>query len=335
MRPTMKTNTIPAIRCPFPVFVNPHAADAQRASRTWVQRFDLGRCPTALVLDTATSRMGWLAAHCHPEAPYPALQLVTDWYTWMFFADDERDADPIGQEPCWLAATCGRYLDILHGAVPAPDESPLCHALQDLRDRLLALMGRGAWMARFLHAMRVHLGATVWEASNRSRGVIPDARTYRRMRPLTSGVHVDVILAEMAEPLRLPTEVRTHAVVQRLTAASNNVICWFNDCISLEKEQQQRDVHNLVLVLQHEYGLALEAAMRRAVLLHNREVQRFVELTARLPSFGAAIDAKLERYVRTMRARMRGNLVWSLASGRYRSSRLTIHACPEGAAGAV
>ena len=73
------------------------------------------------------------------------------------------------------------------------------------------------------------------------------------------------------------------------------------------------------MVLAHHEGLPLEAAVGKAARMHDDEARRFVRLEGRLPSFGGALDARLERYVASLRARMRGNLDWARESGRYRS----------------
>jgi Terpene synthase family 2, C-terminal metal binding len=102
-----------------------------------------------------------------------------------------------------------------------------------------------------------------------------------------------------------------------LAQMTNNVISWANDLVSLDKERQQGDVHNLVLILAHEQRLPLQAAVDRVVALHDAEVRAFIALTKRLPTFAPAVDADLDRYVIGMRFWMRANLDWSIAAARY------------------
>ena len=106
--------------------------------------------------------------------------------------------------------------------------------------------------------------------------------------------------------------------MKRLTLASHNAVCWANDVISLEKELARGDVHNLVLVLAHDEGLDLREAVDRVAHTHDAEVEEFVRLSSRLPSFGVAVDEHLGRYVAALQARIKGNLDWSLESARYR-----------------
>jgi hypothetical protein len=140
------------------------------------------------------------------------------------------------------------------------------------------------------------------------------------MRPYTSAVYPCLLLIELAEVLRLPAEVYDHANVQVMAQMTNNVISWANDLVSLEKEQQSGDVHNLVIILANEERLPIYAAAERVVELHDAEVRAFIALSERLPAFTPAVDSELRRYVLGMRFWMRANLDWSLAAVRYRSA---------------
>ena len=208
------------------------------------------------------------------------------------------------------------FLDTLKGAPPTDQDEPLAHALQDLQQRLRTKV-TATWMRRFVRSVKEHFEASVWEATNRAENISPDLPTYVRMRPLTGGMHVDSEFIEITRGIRLPAEVRGHEVVSSLTVASNNVICWANDIFSLAKEVKRGDVHNLVLVLQHQYGLSLQESIDHAARMHDGAVRAFMEWEPHLPSFGTVVDANLKRYVSALRTRMRGNLDWVHESVRY------------------
>jgi 5-epi-alpha-selinene synthase len=174
-------------------------------------------------------------------------------------------------------------------------------------------------MRRFVRIFRGHLEATLWEAANRARGLVPDLESYLRMRPLTGGLSIITELMEIIEGRHLPQEVREHPTVSRTTEASHNIVCWANDVLSLEKEIEHNEVNNLILVLHHNRGLDLQQATYQAVEMHDAEVRDLVEQTERFPSFGEPLDSNLERYVTSLQHRVRGVLDWSYESGRYRA----------------
>jgi hypothetical protein len=308
----------PELYCPFPSALSPHAAQAQEGSTAWARRLHL------LQRESAYKRLsrlqyGMLMARAYPAAPPEILQVITDWCTWLFLLDDQCDEAGIGHDPGQLRQFHARLLDLLSGTAPDPRAEPLAHGLWDLHIRLLTHAPEG-WLARFRRSVAQYLAANVWEATNRRDRQVPDFATYRAMRPYTSAVYPCLLLIELAESLRLPADVHDHATVQVMAQMTNNVISWANDLVSLEKERQNGDVHNLVIILANEEQIPLSAAVERVVELHDAEVRAFITLSERLPPFTPAVDSALSRYVLGMRFWMRANLDWSLAAVRYRSA---------------
>jgi 5-epi-alpha-selinene synthase len=312
----MESIVYPLLSCPFPAAVNPHAAQAQQATIVWARRLHL------LQRDAAYRRLnrlqyGLLMARAYPAADLEALQIVTDWSTWLFLLDDQCDEAGIGQNPEQLADLHALLLDVLHGVPPRQHAEPLVYGLWDLYLRLQAHTTE-SWLERFRSSVAQYFIANVWEATNRLQNRIPDAKTYCAMRPFTSAVYPCLLLIELTEHLRLPSEVHDHPDVQRLAQMTNNVISWANDIVSLDKERQQGDVHNLAIILSHEQQLPLQVAVDRVGALHDAEIRAFIALAAQLPTFEPAVDVGLQRYVAGMRFWMRANLDWSLATMRYR-----------------
>lgn len=315
---------LPDLRYPFAPAISDHAESAHEGTVGWARGFGLLPEEHAYRLFEATG-IGRLAARTHPTAAPEDLRLISDWYAWLFFRDDVGDATEASERPDELSAADGRSLAVLEGAKPAGTDGPLVHALADLKGRLREYLRANhlseVWMRRFVRAVRTHLEATLWEAANRSRGAVPDLPSYVRMRPLTGGLFIVTELTEIIEGVHLPREMREHRAVRRLSEASHNVACWANDLLSLEKELGLKEVNNLVVVLQKEYCLGLQAAADRAGEMHDAEVRAFVASEAHLPSLTPAVDANLARYAESLRHRMRGILDWSRETERYRAGR--------------
>jgi hypothetical protein len=314
----MDTIVYPPLICPFPSAMNRHATEAQQATVAWARRFRL------LQRDTSYRRLnrlqyGMLMARAYPSAAPETLQIVTDWSTWLFLLDDQCDEAGMGRDPEQLACLHTQLIKVLQGVPPSPDQASLVHGLWDLRTRIIAHAPEG-WYRRFSDSVTQYFSANVWEATNRRQGQIPDAVSYCAMRLFTSAVYPCLLLIELTEGLRLPSEVYDHPDVQRLTKMTNNVISWANDIVSLEKERLQGDVHNLALILSYEQKLPLQAAVEQVGALHDSEIFAFISLTRQLPSFTPPIDNDLQRYVSGMRFWMRANLDWSLDTVRYRAA---------------
>lgn len=308
---------LPKLYSPFPSRISAHADAVHESTVEWLHGFQVFKDEAAYKKFYAT-RIGRLAARFHPDASLGTLQLVSKWYAWMFFRDDQRDESDLGEQPELLAASNARFIEILEGSKPEDGEDTLAHALWDLRTQVWDETLLGAWMDRFVDSVREHFDSTVWEATNRSRGVIPDIDSYIRMRPITGGLNVDTQFIEVAEHARLPATVRVNPILQTLTRTSNNSVCWANDIFSLEKEARSDEVHNLVLIMEHEGNLTRQAAIAQAVEMHDAEVSAFVEAIPQLrASVGEQPNENLERFVDVLMTRMRGFLDWANESGRY------------------
>src|SRR5262245_2930436 len=86
---------LPAFYLPYPARLNPHLEGARTHSKEWARAMG--------ILDTEQTESGstiWdeakfdsmdyalLCAYTHPEALGSELDLITDWYVWVFFFDD-------------------------------------------------------------------------------------------------------------------------------------------------------------------------------------------------------------------------------------------------------
>ena len=317
----MERVILPELYCPFPPAVSEHAEEVQENTVNWTRSF--GLLPEQAYSMFEETGLGRLAARTHPDLSSGDLQLVSEWYTWLFLRDDKGDESEVGRHPNELSELDNRFLDVLAGGEPNVRDEPLVHALHDLRwrleERLRSNALSGVWMRRFVRTFRGHLEATLWEAANRARDVVPDLESYLRMRPLTGGLSIITELMEIIEGNHLPQEVREHGAVRRVTEASHNIVCWANDILSLEKELRCNEVNNLILVLHHKRGFGLQQAIDQAAEMHDAEMHALVRQAENFPLFGGPLDGNLERYVSSLRHRIRGVLDWSYESGRYRT----------------
>jgi 5-epi-alpha-selinene synthase len=306
----------PDLYCPFPSAINPHSEVAYQHTLEWVRSFNLVTDESIYQRWRAVNLSGW-AALCCPQVSLEALKIISDCTLWFFLFDDECESAGVTKQLEWLAPEHARLIDILKGAELTESDTPFARALQNLRQRLLQ-HATSEWMLGFTEEVERHFKGQFWEALNNSQGITPDLATYMQIRPLTCGMIIFFKFNLIAEQIDLPTEIIEHALVKQMEQAANNVTGWANDILSLEKEIRGGKSHDLVQVLQHEYQIPLQEAIERAASLHDAEVRTFIELSAQLPSFGAEIDVNLQRYISGLHSWMRGNIDWSVKTGRYR-----------------
>ena len=112
---------------PYPARLNANAEGARLHTNAWSRQVgilepgpDAGAPEIWTQADLDAHNYPLLCAYTHPDCPAPELDLVTDWYVWVFFFDDhfletfKRSGDLAGAR---------EYLDRLGAFMPmnSPD----------------------------------------------------------------------------------------------------------------------------------------------------------------------------------------------------------------------
>jgi 5-epi-alpha-selinene synthase len=165
-------------------------------------------------------------------------------------------------------------------------------------------------------SVQQYFEACVWEATNRAAQLVPPVNAFVPMRRYAGGMWMYYDFLELVQGESLPLLARQDTAIRRLLKIVGNVACWTNDLYSAAKEIRRGDVHNLIVVLSQQKGLSLEEAVAEAVEYCNAEVHEFIATETRLPDHLRRMESVV-RYVQALKAIMRGNLDWSIRSGRY------------------
>jgi hypothetical protein len=210
-------------------------------------------------------------------------------------------------------------LEVLRGGALRPRARPLERFTHDIRRRMERLAS-ASWLARFAEDVESYLFQGTLEASRHwTAGTVPDFDSYLTQRAEDSGMYTCVDLVEFAQEGReLPRDVLATAELRRMRELCTRVVALSNDVFSYEKEVLwSRNPNNLVHVLQVHQGLGLEASVAEAIQVVNADVACFQVCEERLLESGLLNDARVAFYVEGMKAWMRGNVCWSLLTGRY------------------
>jgi Terpene synthase family 2, C-terminal metal binding len=310
----LRTTQIPELYCPFPSLISPHVEAVQRQVNQWMQARRYIRTEASLERFNA-AKFAWLTGRVHPDASYESILMVATYMSWLFMVDDLYDEAALGRDPERLKVQHQEFIERMKNPRPlSGEESPLVAGLVDIWERM-RLNAPPGWAQRFIQTFEGYAYACVWEAENRVSNRVSPLGEYMEFRRHTSALYVFFSLIELVEQVTLTPEVI--AYIHELEVRANDGVCWVNDMLSLEKEARAGDVHNLVIVLQHEQGLSVQEAMNQAASLFNTRMREYVEFEQRLPSFGVELDVPLQRYLKGLRCWVRGNIDWSYESGRY------------------
>jgi len=303
---------LPPIYCPFPSSINPWVQEAHAHTLAWAKQYRLVRKEPALRRFEA-SRFTWLAARAYPTAALADLEVINDWLTWLFMFDDQFDEGLIGGRPEDLEVLIESYAALFAHAEPAPGQGPAAEALIDLCLRTRSQMP-GTWWARFTQHFSQYLSTYPWSVSNTARGVVPALDEYRQRRRHSGGMYQAIDLIEFVLHRVLPEELLGGPHFPLLSRITNDVVCWSNDLFSLEKELARGDVNNLVLVVERAERIPLQQAVDRVGSMISSAVGHFEQVERALPT---DLEEAVQRYLSMLRAWMRGNLDWSIETGRY------------------
>lgn len=325
-----------AVLCPFTPRLSPHVDSVQRWSLHWATRHGLLDRPGARAA-FARARFANLMARTYPDAGAADLRLATAWLISVFALDDrlERAGGPAAtrhlvDEVQHLLSDTGSRADSQADSRPDGQADSQGDSMADSKERPkghLRAIGEvwrrtrervsPAWRERFTGHVGDYLEATVWEAGNRAANRPPPVAEYRVMRFRTAAIDMFFDLIEPLHGVELPAEVFADRDFAAMRRSAGMITAIFNDLVSWPKEDAAGDHHNIVLALRHERRLPVEAAVRVAVGEHDALVEDFVAARERFAAGPLAGDPAVAAVAADFAHWIRGNVDWSMESGRY------------------
>ncbi|MFC6882618.1 MULTISPECIES: terpene synthase family protein [Actinomadura] len=328
----MRPFELPEFYVPYPARLNPHLERARAHSRAWAR--DLGmldetRDPgTPDIWDErALDAMDYalLCAYTHPDCDAVELDLITDWYVWVFYFDDhflevfKRTRDQEGARA---------YLDRL-GAFMADGEPPepvnaVERGLADLWARTVPARSR-AWRRRFAESTENLLRESLWELANITGARVPNPIEYVEMRRKVGGAPWSADLVEHAVGAEVPERVAATRPLRVLKDTFSDGVHLRNDIFSYQREtESEGEINNSVLVVEHFLGVGTQRAAGLVNDLITSRLRQFENTTlTELPGLfeehglDPAERADVLRYVKGLQDWQSGGHEWHLRSSRY------------------
>ncbi|MFF8840756.1 germacradienol/geosmin synthase [Streptomyces sp. NPDC015130] len=320
---------MPDFYVPYPARLNPHVETARTHTRDWAR--EMGMLEGSGVWeehDLQSHDYALLCSYTHPDCDAEALDLVTDWYTWVFFFDDhflevfKRTQDRAGGKA---------YLDRLPLFMPAdpaagmPEPTnPVEAGLADLWRRTVPSMSEG-WRVRFAEATEHLLYESLWELDNINDGRIANPLEYIEMRRKVGGAPWSAGLVEYAAGAEVPAQVAYSRPLRVLRDAFSDAVHLRNDLFSYQREvEDEGENSNGVLVLERFLGCSTQEAAEAVNDLLTSRVQQFentalteVPLLAAEKQLSAAECAAVAAYAKGLQDWQSGGHEWHMRSSRY------------------
>lgn len=320
---------LPAFDFPFPVRFSPDVARARVDNVSRMKAHGMLITPEAEQWYLSWD-MAQLAGYSYPLAVGDDLDLAVDLMTFFFVFDDQFDG-PLGREPAAAAAFTAELIAVLHRppGQPLPRScSPLVSFFADFWDRSKRGMPPW-WAARASCNWEYYLGTHVPEAIDRINGRIPSWDHYLHVRRGMCGTVSVVDYCEWTGRFITPQAIAHTPQYRMMHRIATDVPMFCNDVHSVHKEAPRGDVHNAVLVVEHERGCTRAEALRtvRDMVMIDR-IPHFQRLEPELMRTCATLDlddrdrAAVDKAVAAFKAWMVGYHQWEIETARYRPESL-------------
>ncbi|MEU3274581.1 germacradienol/geosmin synthase [Saccharomonospora sp. NPDC006951] len=329
----MQAFTLPDFYLPYPARINPHLERSREHTMAWAERMGMLDAPAhdggVVWTEDELAAMDYalMCAYTHPDCGGVELDLITDWYVWVFFFDDHfLDQFKYSRD----TAGARRYLDRLElfmtedGETPPEPENPAEAGLKDLWERTVPSMSAG-WRRRFITSTHNLMVESMWELENIERGRIANPIEYIQMRRRVGGAPWSANLVEYAVGAEIPDGLAATRPMRVLTDTFADAVHLRNDLFSYQREvREEGENSNAVLVFESFLDCATQDAAELVndlltSRLHQFEHTALTEVPALFAEYAVAPDgqAGVTAYVKGLQDWQAGGHEWHARSSRY------------------
>ncbi|HVW39809.1 MAG TPA: germacradienol/geosmin synthase [Amycolatopsis sp.] len=323
----MQAFTLPDFYLPYPARINPHLERTRAHSDEWARRMGMLDAPKPgggvvwTAADLTTMDYALMCAYTHPDCDGPALDLVTDWYVWVFFFDDhfleefKYSRDLVG------AKAYLDHLGLFMTDEPPEPTNPAESGLKDLWERTVPAMSP-AWRERFVTSTHNLMVESLWELDNIDRGRIANPIEYMQMRRKVGGAPWSANLVEYAVGAEVPDVIAGSRPMRVLSDTFADAVHLRNDLFSYQREvQEEGENSNAVLVFERFLECSTQDAAELVNDLLTSRLQQFentalTEVPALLLEHGLPAHG-VGAYVKGLQDWQAGGHEWHARSSRY------------------
>lgn len=331
----MQPFELPDFYMPYPARLNPNLEGARAHSKAWA--YEMG------ILESEEDPRGprvWderdfdshdyalLCAYTHPDASAAELDLITDWYVWVFYFDDHflklyKYTKNVKGAKEYLARLPA-FMPIQPTGAQLTPTNPVERGLHDLWSRTTPSASID-WRTRFVESTKHLLDESLWELANIQENRVANPIEYIEMRRRVGGAPWSANLVEHAVGGEVPAEIAATRPMLVLRDTFADGVHLRNDLFSYQREvEQEGENANCVLVLKQFLGVDTQAAANLTNDLLTSRVQQF-ENTAILEvpplldhhQLGPLARANVAKYVRGLQDWQSGGHEWHMRSSRY------------------
>jgi germacradienol/geosmin synthase len=326
---------LPEFYVGWPARLNPHLESARVHTRAWARQVGILDTPesdetpeiwSAEKLDAMDYAL--LCSYTHPDTPSEELDLVTDWYVWVFYFDDhfldvyKRPGDEEGGRAHLERLPLFMPLDLAE--TPPEPTNPVERGLADLWYRTVPSK-TPTWRRRFFQATKHLLDESDWELRNINADRVANPIEYIEMRRKVGGAPWSAHLVEHANFVEVPDRISVSRPMRVLKESFADAVHLRNDLFSYDREvNEEGELSNCVLVFERFFDIdTQEAADLTNEVLTSRLYQFENTALTELPilfleyGIGPLEQQAVALYVKGLQDWQSGGHEWHMRSSRY------------------
>jgi germacradienol/geosmin synthase len=319
----------------WPARLNPNLESARAHTKAWAREVGILDTPeqdaTPEIWDEArfdAMDYALLCAYTHPDTLAPELDLVTDWYVWVFYFDDhfldvyKRPRDAEGGRAYLERLPLFMPVDL--DETPPEPTNPVERGLLDLWARTVPSK-TVQWRRRFFQSTKSLLEESNWELNNINAERVANPIEYIEMRRKVGGAPWSAHLVEHANFVEVPDRIWYGRPLQVLKDTFADGVHLRNDLFSYEREtQDEGELANCVLVLERFFDIDTQRAadMTNDILssrLYQFENTALTEVPPLFVEHGLTPQEQMSvmLYVKGLQDWQAGGHEWHMRSSRY------------------
>ncbi|MBG1243868.1 family 2 encapsulin nanocompartment cargo protein terpene cyclase [Nostoc sp. NZL] len=331
----MQPFELPEFYMPWPARLNPNLEAARVHSKAWAYQMGIlgsqEEAESSLIWDERTfdaHDYALLCSYTHPDTPGTELDLVTDWYVWVFFFDDhfleiyKRTQDMVGAKE--YLNRLPAFMPIYPVSTPPVPTNPVERGLADLWSRT-AFTKSADWRLRFSESTKNLLEESLWELSNIRQDRVANPIEYIEMRRKVGGAPWSADLVEHAVFVEIPAEIAKTRPMRVLKDTFADGVHLRNDLFSYQREvEDEGENANCVLVLEQFLNVSTQEAANLTNELLTSRLQQFdntaiTELPPLFEEHGLDPVARVNvlLYIKGLQDWQSGGHEWHMRSSRY------------------
>ncbi|MEP9851670.1 hypothetical protein ABDK10_03130 [Staphylococcus aureus] len=305
----MNINVIPVLENNFSGDISPYAEEIQKVTIEWAKEFNILQNDNFKKYER--QNIGYLASRVQPYDSFQDVRITSDFLLLTCMLDDYSDQV---KKPEEFKEYSQKIINVLKNK-DVYKKDPFINGWHNWWQRTR----KGTpieWQNRIIRSIDKCFESISWEIENEVENNVPNIENYIEKRQHSGSVYICFDLVERGDATFVTSNVRNKDFDELITSA-NKIANWTNDILSLKKEIDNGEIHNLVISVQKENGCTIEEALLNVKKLTIEEIKKYSVIKNKLHENNMPFNGNIIKYISRVENAVRANYEWSLTTKRF------------------